>query len=269
MSELWFVGVGLTDERDLSRRAIEVARSCDAIFAEEYTSVLAGGSLERLAAELGRPIVRLDRPAVESEAPVLAALGRHRRVAFLTAGDPFGATTHVALRLAAERAGHVWHYLPGASVLTAAAGYLGLIHYRFGRTVSIPFPEPNFSPTSPLEALARNRAAGLHTLVLLDLRPEAGRYLTAGEAIRVLRERGGADPETRFPGTTPVAVVARVGGESARAWYGPAEELQDLDFGPPLHALVVPALPLHEQEAAALERFRLVARGPARPADEA
>ena len=255
MGELWFVGLGLGDERGLSRRALEELRSSAEVFAEEYTAVAPEGTLDRLSAEIGRPVQVLERTAVEAERTVLAALDRHDRVAFVVVGDPFAATTHVALRLAAERAGHEWRYLPNASILTAASGFLGLMPYRLGRTVSLPFPSPGFAPTSPIERIAENRARGLHTLVLLDLRPEARRFLSAGEALRLLRER---DPEGRaVPLDALVAVAARVGREDAAGYYGPFPRLVTVDFGPPMHVVVVLAAELHFEEEAALARFRL------------
>lgn len=253
MSELWFVGLGLGDERGLSRRALEVLGRAE-VFAEQYTAVSAPGSLERLSAELGRPIRTLSRAELESERPVLDALARGPTVALLAAGDPFAATTHVALRVAAERAGHTWKYLPNASILCAAAGFLGLMHYRFGRPVSLPFPDPRFRPTSPLERIAANRAADLHTLVLLDLRPEEGRFLLANEALDTLRER---DPDGRVVGDADeLAVVARVGREDAAGFVGPLGALRSASFGPPMHCLVVPAPSLHFEEDAALASFR-------------
>jgi len=259
MGELAFVGLGLTDERGLSERHLEALRRADRVFAEEYTAVAPPGTLDRLAASIGRPVERLDRSLLESERPVLEALASHAHVALLVVGDPFAATTHVALRLAAEAKGHSWRYFPNASILTAAAGYLGLMHYRFGRTVSIPFPAPGFAPRSPVEQIGSNRAGGLHTLVLLDLRPEEGRFLVASEALRILRER---DPDGRVVAPdTMVAVAARVGRDDEAGWFGPLERLASLDFGPPLHAIVMPA-DLHFEESAALERFRV---GPASP----
>src|SRR5579862_7309852 len=102
MAELLFVGAGLGDEQDLSRRAVAELRRCDALFADAYTSVLAPGAFERLGVEVGVPVVHLDRAAVEEGSAILGALDRGARVGFLVAGDPFAATTHVALRLAAE-----------------------------------------------------------------------------------------------------------------------------------------------------------------------
>ncbi len=254
MSELWFVGLGLDDERGLSRRALAVLASAE-VFAEEYTAIAAPGTLERLAAELGRPVRRLGREALEGESAIVEALARRPSVALVVVGDPFAATTHVALRLAAERAGHRWRYLPNASILVAAAGFLGLMHYRFGRTVSLPLPAPGFEPRSPLEQIRGNRERDLHTLVLLDLAPEDGRFLDARSALRILRER---DPEAALlDDDDPLAVAARVGRDDAAGFYGPFARLRETDFGPPLHALVVPAPRLHFEEEAALERFRL------------
>jgi diphthine synthase len=254
VAELWFVGLGLASERDLSPRAHEVLERCPGIFAEEYTSLLAPGSIDRLSRDLGRPIRRLSREELESERPILEALSRWPRVALLVAGDPFAATTHTALRVAAERAGHTWRYLPQASILTAAASYLGLMHYRFGRVVSIPFPAPGFAPTSFLDAIRENRERRLHTLVLLDLRPDVPAFLGAGEALAILRER---DPDRiALPRGSHVAVVARLGSDEPSAWYGTLDSLEGVDFGAPLHALVVPGEPLHEIEEAAVARFR-------------
>lgn len=261
MGELAFVGLGLADERGVSERARELLAASEVIFAEEYTAVAPEGTMERLGRAVGRPIRRLDRPLLESEGPILDALAAHARVALVVVGDPFAATTHVALRLAAEHAGHTWSYVPNASILTAAAGFLGLMHYRFGRTVSLPLPAEGFAPRSPLDHIAANRERGLHTLVLLDLRPEEGTYLTASSALALLRER---DPEGRFVSDRDrVAVVARVGQENARGWVGSFASLRSVDFGPPLHAIVVLAPMLHFEEEAAVRRYLVPENGPA------
>jgi diphthine synthase len=254
MAELWFVGAGLGDERDLSQNALDRLRSADRVFAEQYTSLLAPGSLGRLEAELGRPVQELNRTDVEDESVVLEALGRGERVALLVVGDPFVATTHVHLRLAAEAAGHRWEYVPGASVLTAATSFLGLMHYRFGRVVSLPFSDPGFEPVSPFEAIGRNRSAGSHTLLLLDLRPREGRFLTAADALA--RFEGPAAGAARVDLTTEFGVVARVGRPDAQAWWGTRAALAEVEFGAPLHTVVVPAPDLHFAETDAVRRWR-------------
>jgi diphthine synthase len=254
MGELAFIGMGLGDERDLSRRAIEHLKRSVRIFAEEYTAILAEGSLERLEAELGREVERLDRVLLERQTPVLEALRQDGTVSLLVTGDPFAATTHVALRVAAESAGHSWVYLPNASIHTAAASFLGLMHYRFGRTVSLPLPEPGFTPRSFIDGIEANLAQGLHTLVLLDLRPAEGMFLTGDVALKLLLERD--ESRAVCSPSREVAVVARVGTDRPSAWVGTMAELTGVDFGPPLHSVIVPSYPLHFQEEAAIARFR-------------
>ncbi len=255
MGELLFIGCGLGDADDLAPRARAALASAGEIFWETYTGRWPDGARERLEAAVHRPIVPMDRAALETGTEVARALERCARVALLVAGDPFVATTHVALRSWAVAAGHTFRYFPGATVLSAVPSLLGLMHYRFGRTVSVPFPEPGFLPTSPLRAIEANHGAGLHTLVLLDLRPAEGRFMTATEAMGILAGMEGPGPP-RLPAAQRWCVAARVGSEAPGAWWGSREELSAIDFGPPPHALVVPAPELHFEEERALGLWR-------------
>ena len=248
MGELVFIGLGLYDERDLSLRALDEARACDVLFAEFYTSALRGTTVEKLAALIGKRVTVLHREDVESGV-VLLREAATKRVGFLVPGDPMMATTHVDLRLRAQEAGIRARVVHGSSILTAAIGLLGLQAYKFGRTTTIPIPEEGFRPTSPVELIAANRAAGLHTLVLLDL-SEDGRFLTANEALRYLLEVGGA----KFPPDTLVCVVGGAGSRNPNVRADLAKRLLGVDCGPPLHCLVVPGT-LHFAEREALLRL--------------
>lgn len=248
MGELVFIGLGLYDDRDLSLRALDEARACDVLFAEFYTSSLRGTTAERLAATLGKPVTVLHREDVESGI-VLLKQAATRRVGFLVAGDPMMATTHVDIRLRAEEAGIRTRIVHGSSIMSAAIGLLGLQAYKFGRTTTIPIPERGFRPESPADVIAANRAAGLHTLVLLDLK-EDGRFLTANDALRYLIEIGGE----RFSPNALACAVGGAGSPSPVVRADRAERLVAADLGPPLHCLVVPGV-LHFAEREALRRF--------------
>lgn len=248
MGELLFIGLGLFDERDMSLRALDEARACDVAFAEFYTSALRGTTLEKLAAQIGKPVHALRREDVET-GDVLIREAATKRVAFLVAGDPMMATTHMDLRLRAAAAGIRTRIVHGPSILTAAIGLLGLQAYKFGRTTTIPIPEKGFRPTSPVDAIAANRTAGLHTLVLLDLK-EDGRFLTASEALRYLLDVGGE----RFPPETLACAVGGAGSPNPVVRADRADRLLAVDLGPPLHSLVVPG-PLHFAEREALRRL--------------
>jgi diphthine synthase len=250
MGKLLFIGLGLGDEKGITLRGLEAARACQHVFMESYTSTLEDGSVPRLEALLKKRITMLDRNTIESEDLVLdrAAGGP---VCLLVPGDAMSATTHVDLRLRAIALGIDTEVIGGVSAFTAIPAALGLQNYKFGRTVTIPFPEPGFSPTSFYEMAAENRRGGLHTLCLLDIKQDQGRYMTGNEALEVLCciEEDldlGLLAQDRL-----VCVVARAGSADCLAVAGHAKDMLKMDFGPPLHTVVIPG-DLHFMEAKAL-----------------
>ncbi len=249
MGELVFIGLGLYDEKDLTLRAVEEAKKCDVLFAEFYTSAMKGTTLSRIEEILGGKITVLTREEVEKGDRILERAAA-KRVGFLVPGDPMSATTHIDLRLRAARQGIATQVVHGVSILTAAAALLGLQAYKFGRTVTIPFPEEKFKPTSPYEQLSQNRQAGLHTLVLLDLK-EGGSFMTANEAITYLIEREQEMKFGTFTEESLVCVLARVGSTNPLVKAGRVRQMVGQDFGRPLHCLVVPGR-LHFAEREAL-----------------
>ena len=252
MGELLFIGLGLHDEKGLTLAGLEAARSAESVYAEFYTSALLGTRLSRLEDLLGRPVRVLSRQEIEQGDEILRA-ARDRRVALLVAGDPMIATTHVDLRLRAARASIPTRIVHGVSILTAAAGTLGLQAYKFGRTTTVPFPAPGFRPTSPVETIRENLRAGLHTLVLLDLR-EDGTFLDPKDALRFLLEAAKIAGLEEIGPETLACVLSRVGGHEVRAQAAAISALLDRYLGPPLHCLVIPG-DLHFLEKVALAVF--------------
>jgi len=243
------IGLGLYDEKDLTLRAVEEAKKCDTLFAEFYTSTLAGTTLDKLMEIIGSRITVLKREEVE-EGSIILNEATSKKVGFLVAGDPLTATTHVDLRLRAARKGIKTRVIHGVSILTAAAGLLGLQAYKFGRTVTIPFPEDRFKPTSPYEIFSQNHQVGLHTLVLLDLK-EGGKHMTAIEAMSYLIDQEG---EMKFGTFTPdslVCVLGCVSSANPTVRAGRVKDMMKEDFGEPLHTIVIPGR-LHFAEKEAL-----------------
>jgi diphthine synthase len=198
------------------------------------------------------PIERLGRERLESGEELLRAASGPSGAVLLVGGDPMAATTHISLRVEAVRRHLPVRLVFAPSVVHMAFSEAGLQHYKAGRTVSLPYPEERFAPTSPYELAAANRAAGLHTLVLLDLKPERGAFMTAGEALQLLEDF--ADKAGGAPfGEPPLGVVVARAGEAtcARA-AGAFSRLKVQDFGPPMHCLILPGR-LHHEERAALQ----------------
>ncbi len=247
---LHLVGLGLHDAKDISVKGLERVRAADAVYAEFYTAILAGTSHEELEAFFGRPVTVLGRLGVEKGAAAVVEEARSKAVVLLTAGDPLTATTHTDLVLRARSAGVEVRVVHAASIYSAAPGLLGLQHYKFGRTTTLVRPAPGWDPTSPFDAVAENHARGLHTLVLLDIQADKGYFMTAREGLERLLDlarRTGAD---WFGPDAQIGIVARAGADTPQVATGKVSDLLRLDFGPPLHCLVVPGpLQVVEEEA--------------------
>jgi len=247
---LVFIGLGLQGSEGMSLAGLREARGADAVYAEIYTSLVPGLDLPELERRLGKPIKVLDREAVEQRPDEILEAAKTGKVAFLVPGDPMVATTHVDLRLRAERAGVDTRVIHGASIATAAPGLAGLQSYKFGRSATIPFPD-NPSET-PYRVLAENLKRGLHTLLLLDIRAAENRALSANEAIGIMLGLESKLEERAFTPEALAIVVARAGSPSGLVRGDRVEKLKQEDFGPPPHVLIVPGK-LHFLEAEALQ----------------
>ena len=237
MKELVFVGLGLNDEKGISLSGLEETRTAEHVFIELYTSLMPDFSLERFEALSGKQIHVVSRRELEEEngALILNAAEKGKAV-FLVPGDPLIATTHVTLLIEAEKRGVKTRIIHGTSVISAIISLSGLQNYKFGKTVTIPFPE-NFSET-PYNVIAQNKKLGLHTLCLLDLKVDEKRFLSINKALTLLlgieqkRKKGIVTPSTVAVG------VARAGSNAPTFKADYIKELLKYDFGGPPQSLI-------------------------------
>jgi diphthine synthase len=138
---LTFVGLGLYDERSVTLRGRDAIREADRVFAEFYTSRLAGTTVEALASHHDTEIEVRDRAGVEGDPGPILSAARDGDAAFLTAGDTMISTTHVDLRLRAHERGIDTRIVHGTTAQSAASGLSGLQNYRFGKATTLPFPD--------------------------------------------------------------------------------------------------------------------------------
>ena len=245
---LTFVGLGLYDERSITVEGREAVAAADHVFAEFYTSRLAGATVADLEAYHGVDVEVRDRDGVEGDPSAIIDAAISGEAVFLTGGDPMVSTTHVDLRLRAHERGVDTRIVHGTSASTAAAGLSGLQNYRFGKATTLPFPGTyggDDVPRSVVDTIGENRDRGLHTLVYLDIEAEQDAYMSADEAARLL-----AEPLDDVLGVA----IARAGSPDPVVSADRLSELAERDFGDPLHLLVVPG-DLHHLEAEALQAF--------------
>ena len=171
---LYFVGIGFRED-DVSVRGLEVIKSCDYVYLDNYTSI--GCDVKKLEKFYGKKIILADRNLVEGTDEIVSRAEKSK-VCFLVFGDIFSATTHVDLLMRAKKV----EFIHGPSILTAV-GVTGLSLYKFGAVVSIPF---DLKVKSPVDVFKKNFKNGLHTLFLLDLDPSGGKFLSISEACKYL-----------------------------------------------------------------------------------
>ena len=252
MNELVFIGLGLYDEKDISIRGLEELKEADAVFAEFYTSLMPGLSIQKLEEMIGKPVNVVSRRVLEEEnGQQLFEAAKKGKAAFLVQGDPMIATTHVDLRISAEKQGIKTRVIHGTSVVSAVRGISGLQNYKYGKTVTIPFSEHGFVSETPYNVIQENKKMGLHTMCYLDIKAEEARYLTVNEGLKVLLELEKQKKEQVVTSRTLVIGVARAGSYEPTVKAGYLEDLMNHDFGAPPHTLIFPGK-LHFMEAEAL-----------------
>lgn len=135
--------------------------------------------------------------------------------------------------------------------------------------MSIVFFTDSWRPDSFYDRIVANKQQGLHTLCLLDIKVkepsleslargrkvyEPARYMTVNTAVEQLleiecsRQCGVCTPESLAVG------VARIGCDSQKIAAGSLKKLLDVDFGEPLHSLII-AGDMHHIESEFLEQF--------------
>ena len=271
---LYLIGIGLHDHKDITVRGLEYVKSCKEVYLEYYTSIL-GIDPQELSEAWGVEVKLASRDLVEKEAEnTLLTPAKEHNVALLVIGDVFGATTHTDLAMRAHEQGITCKVVHNASILTAV-GVTGLELYKFGKTTSIVFPDDDWLPTTPYEVAKKNKEHSLHTLCLLDIKvaesnksdmikdnatPQPPRFMTVAQAIDVLLRIEDKEKQNVITKELKAVGVARLGQPDAHIAYGTLAQLQEHDFGGPLHSLILLG-DLHFLEEEALARFALADQG--------
>lgn len=247
---LTLVGLGLNPKKHLTLEAVEKIKDGEEIFMELYTSRLMDISLDELEKFTGRKITLIERKIVESD--FLIDRSRNKNVVLLVPGDPMMATTHVELKLSAFEKNVPFGIVNGISVQCVIPSILGLQNYKFGRSVSIPFPDYDYYPESVYNFIGENRRLGLHTIVFLDLRENL--EMSAKMALDILLKMEEKYKKGIIDENMLVAVISRAGSSMERAYAGTIKKLMLMDLGETPQILVIIGN-LHYMEREALVKF--------------
>ena len=149
----------------------------------------------------------------------------------------------------------------------------GLELYKFGKVTSIPFWTKQFRPMAAYDILRQNRSIDAHTLCLLDIKVREEdyealrkgkqiylppRYMTVNEGIETLELMEQECGEGLITAETKVIGIARATHGDEQIVSGTLEEVKKVDFGAPLHCLIIPGT-MHfiEEEAFKAHRSKI------------
>jgi diphthine synthase len=209
--------------------------------------------MKRLETLVGKQIHIVHRHDLEEdEGNLVLESAEQGQTVFFVPGDPFIATTHVTLRMEAAKRGLKTRIVHSSSIISAIIGLSGLHNYKFGKTVTVPFPE-NFSET-PYNVIAQNKQLGLHTLCLLDLKVDEKHFLSIKEALSMLMEIEQRRKMNISASETLAVGIARAGSNEPTLKADYLNKLKEYNFGEPPQSLIFPGQ-LHFMEADSLITF--------------
>ncbi|MBU0979514.1 MAG: diphthine synthase [Nanoarchaeota archaeon] len=239
---LYIIGLGIAfDLTEKSKKIINKSK----VYVECYTSWLP--SEKELRGIVGKDFSYADRKLMEDGGDGLVEEAKKEDIAILVPGDPLSATTHIDLLQRAKKADVKTEVIHNSSILTVVAR-TGLQLYKFGKTASIPFPQPSHRPDTPYKIYLENQKMKAHTLFLLDMVPAEDKYMTPAEAVNYLMELG-------LPSDTLCISCSRLGMDQEEIVMAKASALAQRKSGRPPFCLIIPS-GLHFMEEEVLDAFR-------------
>lgn len=266
---LHIIGLGLADEKDITLKGLEIIKQSYYIYLENYTSILLNTPKKELEELYNKQIKLASRKMVEGDDNEIIERAKHHEVSLLVVGDPFSATTHIDLYLRAKKEKIKVNVIHNASILTVT-GSTGLQLYKFGKTTSIVFPEENWLPETPYDTIKQNKANGLHTLCLLDIKiseptkealkqgkqtTQPPKFMAVKDALKVLQMIENKRKEKIITDDLLVIGCARLGTQTQKIVAGTCKQLSKVNLGKPLHSLIIPGN-LHFMEEEALKLWK-------------
>jgi diphthine synthase len=258
---LYLISLGLHDEKDMSIKAIETAAKCGKLYVEFYTTKTDTNTdkiaklIERVAG-VRKEITELKRSDLEENSHRILAEAEKENIGILVGGDALVATTHSSLVVDARKKGIKVEIVHGSSIYSAVAE-TGLHIYKFGKTTTLAFPEKNYNPISCYDAILMNKKMGLHTLVLLDVKKEKGKYMSVKEGLELLLKMELERKSNVITSESKVVAACKLGSEEKVIRYGTVRELvKDKSLSNKTPAVIVIPGELHFTEEEFLETLK-------------
>ena len=236
---LYIVGLGLSPG-NITSEALEIIRSVDAVFLEMYTSKGPAEFISYLK-NIRSDLVQVSREDLENRNAeiIMKELESGHNAALLVIGDPMIATTHAAIAVIARRRGFNVKVVNSVSIVCVVLSQLGLSPYKLGPVATVTYPRMGVLSMRAYEVLNDNLRRGLHTILLLDIK-DNGDFMSAGEAVELLRRMEGIGRQGIVGNDLLVIYAARIGWSNQRIKVSTINDIPDMGDTP--HTIVIPGL---------------------------
>ncbi|MEM3907376.1 MAG: diphthine synthase [Nitrososphaerota archaeon] len=232
-----FVGLGLGSKDYLTRAAEEALLESEKVYLDMYTGHISSELIDYLRDLLKDRLIFAERTTIENNLYKIIDEASRNKIAIATSGDPFIATTHIAILLEAVKRGICVKVIHGVSIISAAASYSGLSAYKFGRIVTVPRAASMEIMEGIYRVIANNQEHGLHTLVLLDTADGGVTAQEAAEYLSRIEEKLGWG---LFRDDRIAVVLLHVGMRTASKKCYAIKDLKELSLPPPPHVMILP-----------------------------
>lgn len=246
---LWFVGLGISGFKSIPMEALDVLSKADIVYLEQFTSPIGKSDLRKIKNSTKAEFREAKRWLVEDGSEILKN-AKKKKVALLSYGDPYIATTHIELRTRAIEEKIKTFSIHASSSLTSMIGECGLHFYKVGRIATI--MSEMKSLTTPYYIIYKNIIEGNHTILLLEYNQDKDFFLEPNVALSGLLETEKGQMRNVVDLSTFVIVASRIGFKDQTIISGKILNLKKKDFGKPPHTIIIPGR-LHFTESDALK----------------
>ncbi|MCP8313829.1 MAG: diphthine synthase, partial [archaeon] len=225
-------------------------KKAEKVYLDVYTSPISQDEINSLQGLISNEIITVSRDFIEDGLEIINQ-ARQKDVVLIASGDPMVATTHIDLRLRAEKSGIKTFVIHSSSILCALPGEIGLHVYNFGKLVTL-MKSGLTSKSTVYEVIHENLVRGLHTIILLEYDHSTGFFLKPDEALRSLLSMEEDFRQGILDDETFVIIASRIGSNSQLLSGGKLGSLIHKDYGEPPHVIILPGK-LHFTEIDALK----------------
>ncbi len=177
----YIIGIGL-HLNQMTLEAKAAIDTCDHIYIDNYTNILCQGDIQNLERVLNKKVILLNREELEQKQEFIK-----NNSCLLVIGNALSATTHYSIIQDAKQKNINTKVIPGISIFSYK-GIAGLYEYKFGRTISVVYPMPNYNPTSFYNTIIDNQKIKAHTMCLLDIKVNENRFMSIKDGCEILNK---------------------------------------------------------------------------------